>query len=356
MVADVKPPSGSPFLWTKNDGMKALGPFNKTLVTDGDGINKAGVILASRYTGQYGYTSFVLSPAMRTTLVSSLNPTMFGQQVTLHAQVNSLVVGAPPDGEKVTITDGNSALATVPLLSGSATFRTSTLKAGTHALQAVYAGDLNYGSSKSSVLEQTVNPYQTAVSLGSNLNPSLYGQAVTWSAMVTTTGGVAPTGNVVFRWSRDGLNYTIGTAALNAAGVATLTRSNLNADPFGEAYPLVAVYVGDAMNPGNTSAVLPQRVLQTKSAASISSSVNPSAPGQVVTLTATITSPTVTPTGPVTFTIGKQVLGTAQIVPWSHKATLAISTLPVGSTVVTATYPGDSNIAKSSASLMQSVQ
>jgi virginiamycin B lyase len=196
----------------------------------------------------------------------------------------------------------------------------------------------------------------TTTTLVSSLNPSLYGQPVTWAAMVRTAGTVAPTGNVFFRWSRDGQNYTIGSAPLNANGVAMLARSNLNADPFGEPYPLVAVYSGDALNLGSTSAVLPQHVLQTKTAASISSSVNPSGLGQVVTLTATITSPTVTPTGPVTFTAGKQVLGTAQIVPWAHKATLSISTLPVGSTRITVTYLGNSNVAKSSASLTQNVQ
>jgi hypothetical protein len=61
----------------------------------------------------------------------------------------------------------------------------------------------------------------------------------------------------------------------------------------------------------------------------------------------------VTPTGPVTFTSGKTVLGTAQLS--GGKATLTISTLAVGSTKVTVTYNGDSNIAKSSASVVQTV-
>jgi hypothetical protein len=47
------------------------------------------------------------------------------------------------------------------------------------------------------------------------------------------------------------------------------------------------------------------------------------------------------------------VLGTAQLS--GGKATLTISSLALGSTKVTATYNGDSNIAKSSASLIQTV-
>jgi hypothetical protein len=82
--------------------------------------------------------------------------------------------------------------------------------------------------------------------------------------------------------------------------------------------------------------------------------VNPSTSGQAVIFTAKITSPTVTPTGPVTFSAGKTVLGTAQLS--GGKAALSISSLPVGSTKVTVTYAGDSNIAKSSASVTQIVQ
>jgi Big-like domain-containing protein/VCBS repeat protein len=186
----------------------------------------------------------------------------------------------------------------------------------------------------------------TSTSLTSSLNPSIYGQAVTWTAMVTSSGSFTPTGKVRFTWSGN----TIGSAILNTGGVATLTKSNLNAD----AFPLTAVYSGDANNLGSTSAVVNQVVTQTTSAASITSSPNPSTQGQAVTFTATITSPTVKPTGPVTFTAGKTVLGTAQL--GSGHAKLTISSLPVGSTKVKATYNGDSNIAKSSASVTQTVR
>jgi hypothetical protein len=97
-----------------------------------------------------------------------------------------------------------------------------------------------------------------------------------------------------------------------------------------------------------------QVVLETTSKATLTSSPNPSTQGQAVTFTAKITSPTVIPTGPVTFTAGTTVLGTAQLS--GGKAKLVTSSLPVGSTKVTVTYYGDSNIAKSSASVFQTVQ
>jgi hypothetical protein len=150
---------------------------------------------------------------------------------------------------------------------------------------------------------------------------------------------------VNFTWS----GHTIGTAKLNASGVATLTKSNLNV----YTYPLVATYSGDANNLASTSVVLNQVVKQTTSAATLSSSPNPSTQGQAVTFSAKITSPTVVPTGPVTFKAGNTVLGTAQLS--AGKATFTTSTLPVGSTVVTATYPWNSNIASSSASVTETV-
>jgi hypothetical protein len=124
----------------------------------------------------------------------------------------------------------------------------------------------------------------------------------------------------------------------------------LNADP----YPLIAVYKGDTNNLSSMSPVLNQTVLQTTSAATISSSLNPSAQGQAVTFTAKVTSPTVLPTGPVTFHAGTTVLGTVQLS--GGKASYTTTSLPAGSTVIKVTYDGDSNIKGSSAAVTQVVE
>src|ERR1017187_2524690 len=186
----------------------------------------------------------------------------------------------------------------------------------------------------------------TSTTLASSLNPSIYGQKVIFTAVVTTTGPLPPTGQIVFAWS----GYTIGSATLNSSGIATLTKSNLNADP----YPLIAVYKGDTNNLSSMSPVLNQTVLQTTSAATISSSLNPSAQGQAVTFTAKVTSPTVLPTGPVTFHAGTTVLGTVQLS--GGKASYTTTSLPAGSTVIKVTYDGDSNIKGSSAAVTQVVE
>jgi len=190
----------------------------------------------------------------------------------------------------------------------------------------------------------------TSTVLTSRLNPSTYGQTVMFIAAVTTTGLVAPIGTVSFTGTTNLVRFTIGTATVNSSGIATLARSNLNAG----LYPLTAVYKGDANSLASTSTVLNQSVLQTTTKATITSSLNPSIVGQAVTFTAKITSPTVMPTGPVTFTLGATTLGTSQLS--GGKATFSTSSLAAGSNAVKVTYLGNSNIAKSSAALIQVVQ
>jgi uncharacterized repeat protein (TIGR03803 family) len=210
------------------------------------------------------------------------------------------------------------------------------------------AGNL-FGPAYNLIFELTNS---SSTTLASDLNPSIYGQKITFSATVSSTTSQIPTGKVVFKSSQLGSAVTFGTSTLNSSGVATLTKSLLNA---GYSYPVTAVYFGDALHVGSSSQTLTQTVTQAASQTSITSSPNPSSGGQVITFTATVTSTTVVPTGPVTFSAGKQVLGSAQIVPSTHKATFSTSTLPVGSTPITATYSGNSNVAASSASLVQTV-
>jgi hypothetical protein len=279
-----------------------------------------------------------------TTLSSSLNPSVYRQAVTFTANVTSNI-GTPPDGETVAFMEGTTSLGTGTLSGGSASFTTSALLVGTQRITAQFGGDSSFSMSTSAVTKQVVDKDVTSTTLLSSLNPSIYGQNVTWTASVTTSGPIGATGTVHLSW--DG--YGVGTATLNASGVATLTRSNLNAD----SYPIVAEYQGDANNGPSASAILNQVINQTTSAATLTSSPNPSTQGQAVTFTAKITSPTTVPTGPVNFTAGNTVLGSVELS--GGKATFTTSSLPVGSTTVTVTYPWNSNIASSSASVTQAV-
>jgi hypothetical protein len=89
-------------------------------------------------------------------------------------------------------------------------------------------------------------------------------------------------------------------------------------------------------------------------ATTLTSSSNPSFIGQPITLTATVTGSTITPTGNITFFDGASPLGTFALS--GGVATHVTSTLPVGLHTLTAAYGGDSIFpAVTSAPLMQMV-
>jgi len=188
--------------------------------------------------------------------------------------------------------------------------------------------------------------FATSTVLTSSLNPSIYGQAVTLSATVTSKGSVAPTGTVTFK---NGTS-SIGTVSLNG-NTAALTKRYLPAGTLS----LTATYNGDTQSGKSTSSPVKQVISQATSTTAIKSSPNPSLLGQSVTLTATVLSPTASGvSGAVTFTAGSTILGTVSLS--SRKASFTASTLPQGNLTITATYNGTSNIVGSSASLIQSVR
>lgn len=159
----LNPPTHA-FIWTQASGMQDLNlqvpasTQQKWVLVSGSAINDAGQIAvqALPVTGTQITHGLLLSPQMNVTLKSSPNPSVVGQTVTFTATVTS-IVGPPPDGEVVTFKTGPTVLGTGTLKGGVATFQTSTLTQGTHAISAMYAGDANYLSAKSAVLNQVVN-------------------------------------------------------------------------------------------------------------------------------------------------------------------------------------------------------
>nr|WP_028161670.1 Ig-like domain repeat protein [Bradyrhizobium elkanii] len=273
------------------------------------------------------------------TLVASPSPSLPGQAVTFTATVS----GSSPTGT-VTFQDGTTTLGTGTISGGLATFTTSALTTGTHAITAVYGGDTNNMSSTSSVLNQAVSQAATATVLVSSVNPSMPGQAVTFTATVTGTSGT-PTGTVTFM---DGTT-TLGTGPL-VGGLATLTTSALTSGT----HAITAVYGGDATNTSSTSSVLSQAVTQGTTSTVLVSSANPSTPGQAVTFTATVTSGGDTPTGTVRFDDGGAAIGSATLA--GGVASLTTSALTAGTHTITATYAGNGTFkASTSAALLQAV-
>ncbi len=300
-----------------------------------------------------GSTSPVLNQTVNqastsTLLISSANPSSFGQSVVLTATVTS--VGGTPTQGSVTFRDGANIIGTATLNSGGqASLTTSTLTAGSHSITAEYGGDSNFAGSTSPPLIQTVNPAvsSTTTSLSSSLNPSTFGQPVTFTSTVSGSGGT-PTGILSFL----DLTSVLGSAPLDGNGQASLTVSNLGA----ASHSITATYGGDSSFTGSTSAVLNQTVNQASTSSLLMSSVNPSNIGQSVVLTAIVTSDGGTPAGGgVTFLDGATIIGT-ETLNSGGQASIVTSSLTAGSHNLTVVYGGNSNfVGSTSPVLMQTV-
>jgi hypothetical protein len=281
-------------------------------------------------------------------LISSLNPSTFGQSVTFTATVTPNSGTATPTGTVVFI-DGATTLGTASLTSGQATFAISTLIGGNHSITASYSGDANFTGSIAGPIAQTVNRDGTSTTLTSSPNPSTGGQAVTFTAAVTATapGSGIATGTVTFKTAKS----TLGIVPLDRSGHATFTTSSL---PAGSTR-VFAVYSGDSNFLTSTGNTVQTVRAKTATTTSLVSSLNPSPFGQAVTFTATVTSTSGTPTGTVTFLDGKAPLGSSTLNS-AGVATFTISSLAVGRHRITARYNGSSTFNSStSAALTQTV-
>ena len=294
----------------------------------------------------------VVAKASSSTLASAdINPSVIGQNVTFTATVTAVAPGAGVPSGTVTFKDGTVTLGTGNLNgSGVATFASSALVQGSHNITITYPGDGNFTGGTSNVLVQIVHNATSAVALGTSVNPSKFGQAVTFTAAVTAVnpGAGTPSGLVTFV---DG-STAIGTGTMTA-GVATFTAANLSVG----AHNITAVYGGDANFTAAVSTTTVQNVNLAVTTVTVASATNPSVVGQTVLLTATlsVSAPgSGIPSGTITFKDGVTTLGTSPVS--NGTVTFSTSGLALGAHTLTVSYSGDASFASSlSASLTQNV-
>jgi hypothetical protein len=280
----------------------------------------------------------------KTVVTTSGSPTLIGQPVTFTATVTPSQ-GTIPDGELMAFYDGITMLGSEKLVSGMAAYTTSSLSAKTHAIKATYVGDATFRLGNGGK-QQAILKYPTTTTLSSSLNPSNYGQAATLTARVTWAGP-APAGTVTFKNGATSL----GSGTLNSSGVATLIAAKI---PVG-ANTLTSTYNGDAFNGKSVSAEITQTVRRASIRMVLTSTPNPSTFGKSVHFTARLSSNGGLPTGqPVTFIYNGTKLGTANVNS-TGVATFSTTTLPRGSDVVTAAYPGSVDYSSASTTVTQVV-
>jgi hypothetical protein len=323
---------------------------------NGDGlVDLVAANSSSSTVGVLLNTSTAPAPAATTTttLGTSAPTAVFGQTVLLTASVNSQA-GVPVG--TVTFLDGTTVLGTAQVnAAGQATLGVS-LDVGSHALTASFAGARGFGfaDSTSAAVTETVNRAATTVALASSVNPTVTGQAVTFTATVTAVapGAATPTGKVTFM---DG-NVILGTVGLGAGGTATFTTSFAAAG----SHVITAVYSGDIVNFVASSQSLTEQVNAPATIQATTTTLladaNPVRVGRTVTFTATVRGPagTGTPTGTVTFFVGNKVVARVTL-DANGQGRLRRSFSRTGRFTIRAVYSGDATFAASSQSLTEQV-
>ncbi len=289
------------------------------------------------------------------TVVSSLNPSVVGQPITLTATVSSGSGLGTPTGT-VTFVDEtyNQTLGTATLSGGVASITTSSVVASNtgfgHAIGVSYSGDSDFEPISLSqfgnlITVQTQYRDDTSTTVVSSASSATFGQPVTFTANVSV---VAP-GAAVPNWANidffvDGVD--IGTVACQA-GAGSITTNSLTVGD----HIITARFSGDeAIDNGSTSAPVTQTINPgvVPCTTALVTSDDSTVFGQPVTLTATVSGPAGqgTPSGGiVTFSDESTVLGTVTLS--GGTASMTIASLPVGSHTISASYNGDGTFNRS---------
>jgi hypothetical protein len=265
----------------------------------------------------------------------------------------SAAVTPAPSSGSVQFSDGGSPIPgceaqPVHATDGTATCTTPSMRPGDHSVTASYAGAIGFASSSSQPFTQVVEGYPTAAALSSSSESSVAGDAVTYTATVTSAGGV-PTGSVEFS---DGGAPIVGCESQpleDGAAQCSVTY------PVGGGHSLAATYHGDGAFASSTSPALLHEVSWPTTTA-VRSSTNPSEPGQTVTYTARIDP--APPGGTASFADGQDAINGCQAVAVSAagEASCLVTYSEAGAHVIVATFSGTETFAgSSSAPLTQTV-
>lgn len=285
-----------------------------------------------------GFTQSVAKALTSTSVSSSSNPSVFGENVVYSSTVTS--TAGTPTGTVAFKFNGTdvTTCAAQPLVSGTATCTTDEAPLSTSSLTAVYSSDASFGASTSTTLTQTNNAGTTTTALTSAPSPSVFSQAVVFTATVASVfpSDGTPTGTVAFNTISGCENQV-----LNGSGVATCSTP---AFAVGD-NSVTATYAGTDNYATSTSSARHQTVNQADTTNVITSSDLATSFSESVVLTATIAPvPPATSTpasGDVEFRDGASVIsGCATRAVTTGVATCTTAALSTGSHTLTAVFLG----------------
>jgi hypothetical protein len=345
--------------------------------------------IVASYSGATAFAASVSAPLTETVSVpratvtgisSGRNPSAPGTLVTYLALVRDIAsLFGNPTGT-VAFTDGSApiaACANQPLspffaFDAIATCNVRYPTAGVHVVVALYSGDSNFARSTSARYTQRVVARATVTGIFSAPNPSAADGKVTFLALVRDKASLFgnPTGTVAFQ---DGSTSIPGCGSRPVSSFLGVFGAAICSVPHATpgTHAVTALYSGDNNFAGSKSNPLTQHVVATpppprrNTATSVTSSTNPSAPGEQVIYFSTVSatgSLFSNPTGTVVFKEGGVPIPQCSSKPLaSYFGAFAIADCPVkysntGKRAVEAVYGGDANFNPSTSNrLTQSV-
>jgi subtilase family serine protease len=318
----------------------------------------------------------------------SLSSTTFTHGAPIDVSVGVSGSGGTPSGDVALVSTAspasNTSLGEVTLQSGAATTTIDSLPGGQYQLTARYAGDTLFASSTSIPVSLNVSPENSTVSLSGQSYSyycypylNFYPYPGIPSTPLSNAGSYPYGGCIGIDAQPRGVNAPQGSLDGIPTGTVTFTdtissggstSATLNVDRTGSAewvpasgfavgtHTVTATYSGDAsFNAFSSSTPLTFTIAKVTPGMGLGVGPpfnygNEVGVGTPVTLSANvgITGAAVPPGGTVTFNLGSSVLGTATLGPWPYNpsvgtASLIVSTLPVGTDAITASYGGDAN-------------
>ena len=292
---------------------------------------------------------------------SSLDPSVSGQAVTFMADVyNVSSEASPPTGFVQFLVDNvnlGDPVQVGPGVGGESVAYSQgvpNLSVGSHTVTARYlSDDGDVGNSEGTLAGgETVNaPATTSTSVSSAVDPSFFGEEVSFTATVANvSGSAAPSGSVQFEI--DGSDF--GASVSLTAGAGSSSTAVVDLADGGELHAgshiVSAVYQGSELFAGSSGSLAGgQTVTPETTQVFVSSSLDPSVSGQAVTFMAdvyNVSSEASPPTGFVQFLVDNVNLGDPVAVgPGVGGESVAYSqgvpNLSVGSHTVTARYLSD---------------
>jgi len=329
----------------------SVGSHTITAVYQGDSPHYASIV-----TPQSTVTQVVNEFTTTTLTANPVSPSALGKSVTFTATVKDTYHGGVPLDNTVNFTDGTTSLCSnVALVLNAGTYTATcvapALPQGQNPIVTTYSGDAtNYIlSSVSTTLNQEVQG-TSALTLTAAPTSSTYGQQVTFSVTIPDVGTTPATGSVLLfnGATQIGTILLSGNPASGSVQIANLPVSTV-------ALPdnISATYAGDVNYSSATAGPIAYVVNQASTTTTITASTTTADYGASVKLTAVVTpTQTVTPlTGNVTFTDtvngGTPVTLACTPQPTVAASTCTLTTLPVGTNSIVATYAGDTNDAPS---------